>query len=196
MSPELQCFLFQSLLFPCHHERRCTESRHLPRCNAAYVCFSVLTHAPSERKIPVARKIPFDDPEVLTYVRIGYVLTQLTALAIYYYVSMTVCYPASFLVPTQSVFLDQEKERPNCAQIRLALSNPFYLRPRSPASFSGACVTYGLFNLHPHPRSDPLVSLLQSGDQKGELVTTTVRDYDLSETSKLVRPHPSFILLH
>ena len=110
---------------------------------------------------------------------------------------MTVCFPASFLVPTQSVFSDQEKERPNRAQIRLALSIPFYLRPRLPASFSGACVTHGSFNPHLHPQSNPLLSLLQSGDQKGELVTTTVRDYDLSETSKLVRPYPSsLILLH
>ena len=59
------------------------------------------------------------------------------------------------------------------------------------------CITHGSFNPDPHPRSNPLLSLLQSGDQKGELVTTTVRDYDLSETSKLVRPYPaSLILLH
>ena len=64
----------------------------------------------SQKKIPVARKIPFDDPEVLTYVRIGYVLTQLTALAIYYYVSMTVRFPASSLFPNELVFSDQEKE--------------------------------------------------------------------------------------
>lgn len=38
----------------------------------------------------VARKIPFDDPVVLNYVRIAYVGSQLLALAIYYYVSLTV----------------------------------------------------------------------------------------------------------
>lgn len=28
---------------------------------------------------------------------------------------------------------------------------------------------------------------MQSGESEGKLVTTTVRDYDLSETSKLIR---------
>ncbi len=39
---------------------------------------------------PVARKIPFDDPDVLNYARIGYLATQFIILGIYYYVSMTV----------------------------------------------------------------------------------------------------------
>ena len=38
----------------------------------------------------VARKIPFDDPQVLNYVRIGYVSAQVIALAIYYYISTSV----------------------------------------------------------------------------------------------------------
>jgi len=70
---------------------------------------------PLKKKIPVARKIPFDDPEVLTYVRIGYVLTQLTALAIYYYVSLTVCFRLLCSFPNELVSSDQEKERPNRA---------------------------------------------------------------------------------
>lgn len=49
------------------------------------------------KKISVARKIPFDDPEVLTYVRIGYVLSQVIALGIYYYVSMAVRFPRFLL---------------------------------------------------------------------------------------------------
>lgn len=38
----------------------------------------------------VARRIAFDDPQVLTYVRIGYATVQLVILATYYYVSLTV----------------------------------------------------------------------------------------------------------
>ena len=38
----------------------------------------------------VARKIPFEDPEVLMYVRLGYVATQLATLAIYFYTSYKV----------------------------------------------------------------------------------------------------------
>jgi hypothetical protein len=42
---------------------------------------------------PVARKIPFDDPEVLNYVRIAYVTAQVIILGVYYYVSYAVCLP-------------------------------------------------------------------------------------------------------
>lgn len=42
---------------------------------------SRLTHA------AVARKIPFDDPQVLTWARIGYVAAQAIILGVYYYVS-------------------------------------------------------------------------------------------------------------
>lgn len=38
----------------------------------------------------MARKIPFDDPVVLNYVRAGYVSMQLIMLVVYYYVSLTV----------------------------------------------------------------------------------------------------------
>ena len=38
----------------------------------------------------VARRIPFDDPEILHYVRIAYVVTQIIVLAIYYFVSSAV----------------------------------------------------------------------------------------------------------
>ena len=38
----------------------------------------------------MARKIPFDDPEVLNYVRAGYVTVQLLVLSTYYYISMKV----------------------------------------------------------------------------------------------------------
>lgn len=39
----------------------------------------------------VARKIPFDNPEVLMYVRIAYVAAQAIILGVYYYISLTVC---------------------------------------------------------------------------------------------------------
>jgi hypothetical protein len=38
----------------------------------------------------VARKIAFDDPTILNYVRIGYVTAQVFILATYYWVSLTV----------------------------------------------------------------------------------------------------------
>ena len=38
----------------------------------------------------VARKIPFDDPETLNYIRVGYVSAQLLVLSTYYYMSMKV----------------------------------------------------------------------------------------------------------
>jgi hypothetical protein len=40
--------------------------------------------------ITVARKIPFDDPQVLNYVRVGYVSAQILVLTTYYYLSMKV----------------------------------------------------------------------------------------------------------
>jgi hypothetical protein len=40
--------------------------------------------------ISVARKVPFDDPHVLQYVRIAYVASQGIALLVYYYASSKV----------------------------------------------------------------------------------------------------------
>ncbi|ETW82529.1 inorganic phosphate transporter [Heterobasidion irregulare TC 32-1] len=81
----------------------------------------------------IARKIPFDDPQVLQYVRIGYVASQVILLAVYYFTSLKI-------------------KRKNDQTILKYGATP------SPSS------------------QDP-----------GQLVTTTVRDYDLTETSKLVR---------
>jgi len=81
----------------------------------------------------VARKVPFEDPEVLTYVRIGYVAAQVIILGVYYYISMAV------------------KNKNDQTVLK-------YVEPQGPMS------------------SEP-----------DKLVTTTVRDYDLSETSKLLR---------
>lgn len=49
-----------------------------------------LCHVCPLKSFLVARKIPFDDPEVLNYVRLGYVVSQLVMLGVYYYVSYTV----------------------------------------------------------------------------------------------------------
>jgi len=82
----------------------------------------------------VARKIPFDDPQVLLYARIGYVATQLSILGLYYYISMVI------------------KKKNDQTVLK-------YVEPPSP----------------------------MSPDTEGKLVTTTVRDYDLAEVSKLLR---------
>jgi len=81
----------------------------------------------------LARKIPFEDPLVLNYVRLAYVVSQLVMLAAYYYVSIAV-------------------KRKNDQTVLK------YVEPPAPMS-----------------------------QESGQLITTTVRDYDLSETSKLLR---------
>ncbi|KAI0071259.1 inorganic phosphate transporter [Panus rudis PR-1116 ss-1] len=81
----------------------------------------------------LARKIPFDDPQVLTYVRIAYVTVQVIVLATYYYTSSKI------------------KQKNDLTVLK-------YVEPASPMS-----------------------------GEEGKLVTTTVRDYDLAETSKLIR---------
>ncbi|THU97539.1 inorganic phosphate transport PHO88 [Dendrothele bispora CBS 962.96] len=82
----------------------------------------------------LARRIPFENPEVLNYVRIGYACTQLVILGVYYYITM------------------QVKKKNDQTVLK-------YVEPASP----------------------------MSPDQEPKLVTTTVRDYDLSEVSKLLR---------
>jgi hypothetical protein len=37
-----------------------------------------------------ARKVPFEDPQVLLYVRVGYVAAQVLILGVYYYISLLV----------------------------------------------------------------------------------------------------------
>jgi len=81
----------------------------------------------------LARKIPFEDPQVLTVVRVAYIAVQVVVLGVYYYTSNTI------------------KQKNDMTVLK-------YVEPASP----------------------------MSGDS-GQLVTTTVRDYDLQETSKLLR---------
>lgn len=42
--------------------------------------------------LAVARRIPFEDPEILKYVRIAYVVSQIIVLSVYYYVSTAVSF--------------------------------------------------------------------------------------------------------
>ncbi|KAF7309565.1 Inorganic phosphate transport PHO88 [Mycena indigotica] len=81
----------------------------------------------------LARKIPFEDPEVLYYVRVGYVSMQILVLSVYYYISMTI------------------KSKNDQTVLK-------YVEAPNPMS-----------------------------QEPGQLVNTTVRDYDLLETSKLLR---------
>ena len=50
--------------------------------------------------VSVARKIPFDNPQVLDYVRIAYVASQTIALAVYYYTSSKVAQFSRQLTPS------------------------------------------------------------------------------------------------
>ncbi|KAJ7777439.1 inorganic phosphate transporter [Mycena metata] len=81
----------------------------------------------------IARKISFEDPDILLYTRIGYVTVQVIVLGLYYFVSMAI---KSKNDQTVLKYVDA----PNAMT-----------------------------------------------QEPGQLVTTTVRDYDLSETSKLLR---------
>ncbi|KAI9457036.1 inorganic phosphate transporter [Boletus coccyginus] len=81
----------------------------------------------------IARRIPFDDPVILNYVRLGYVLSQIIIIGTYFFVSYKV------------------KQKNDQTVLK-------YVESPSPMS-----------------------------SDSGGLTTTTVRDYDLSETSKLLR---------
>jgi Phosphate transport (Pho88) len=99
-----------------HHECWCTKPRHLPRRHARSPSLPVLSQ-PQHLNLtlvfffPVARKIPFDDPNVLNYVRIAYVAAQIIILGVYFYTSFIVC---SFLLSLYPSFIyplsDQAKE--------------------------------------------------------------------------------------
>lgn len=79
------------VLFPQspHHESRHPEPRYFPGGHARLNPIAQLSNSLTCSS-PVARKIPFDNPEVLLYVRIGYVAVQVIVLGVYYYISMAV----------------------------------------------------------------------------------------------------------
>ncbi|WVN85837.1 uncharacterized protein L203_100989 [Cryptococcus depauperatus CBS 7841] len=82
----------------------------------------------------VARRIPMENPQVVNYLRIAYVSSQLIALAIYYYITLKI------------------RKKNDLTVLK-------YVNPASPMN----------------PGAKP------------ELVTTTVKDYDLAETGKAMR---------
>lgn len=66
----------------------------------------------------MARKIPFDDPQVLTYVRIAYVVVQAIVLGVYYFITLKVRFNKAFeLAEVTDYFVmpDQAEERPDCS---------------------------------------------------------------------------------
>ncbi|KZT27247.1 inorganic phosphate transporter [Neolentinus lepideus HHB14362 ss-1] len=81
----------------------------------------------------LARKVPFDDPETLTYVRIGYIVSQAIIIGTYYYTSMRI------------------KSKNDQTVLK-------YVEAANPMS-----------------------------KDSGALITTTVRDYDLGQTSQALR---------
>lgn len=81
----------------------------------------------------LARKIPFDDPQTLLYVRVAYVATQAITLLVYYYCASKI-------------------------RAKKDMTTLKYVEPAQPMS-----------------------------GEPDKVVTTTIRDYDLNEVSKLVR---------
>jgi len=81
----------------------------------------------------LARKVPFENPDILLAARVGYVVSQIIIVGVYLYISSMI------------------KKKDDKTVLK-------YVEPGTPMSQEG-----------------------------GQLVTTTVRDYDLTETSKLLR---------
>ncbi|KZW02818.1 inorganic phosphate transporter [Exidia glandulosa HHB12029] len=81
----------------------------------------------------VARKIPFDDPQTLLYVRIAYVATQVITLLVYYYTASKI-------------------------RAKKDMTTLKFVEPAGPLT-----------------------------GEPDKVITTTVRDYDLDQVSKLVR---------
>ena len=67
----------------------------------------------------VMRRIPFYDPQVLMYIHIAYMVTQITVLGAYYYIGLQVRVPPPFDLAQRSCakYVDQEEERPDSAQV-------------------------------------------------------------------------------
>ena len=102
--------------------------------------FTLLSIQPPDKKIPVARKIPFDDPEVITYVRIGSVLTQVIALKRTTKRCSTTVSPISSYSKLHSPALQCSRHHPCFVHLHPHLQSnpsfPFLIvgRPRRPAS--------------------------------------------------------------
>ncbi|KAI6035732.1 inorganic phosphate transporter [Pisolithus marmoratus] len=106
----------------------------------------------------LARKIPFDDPVVLNYVRVGYITSQIIILGTYFYVSYKV------------------KQKNDQTVLKYGTALFFFFENTVSVLMIEFLRVVRLVD-QPSPMSP----------NSGGLVTTTVRDYDLSETSKLLR---------
>ena len=170
-----------------NHERCNLEPRHLSPRYARWAGRSPIHSFVSLIVLPqVARKIPFDDPEVLLYARIGYVSAQLIVLAIYFVCSSRVSiWPLDLWIGGPHTMPDQAEERPDRSQIwqvfcyapNLTVSSLLHPQWNQKAQWY-ACATFPLV---------PSSSFAPQSSDSGNLVTTTVRDYDLGEVSKGVR---------
>lgn len=100
------------------NERGLAEHRRLPGRHAGSVFNRIQLLDANVDAFLVARRIPFDDPVVLNYVRLGYITSQIIILGTYFYIS----YKARWLLFVGAVVLncetDQAKKRPDCSEIR------------------------------------------------------------------------------
>jgi hypothetical protein len=104
---------------------RCkTWSSLLYSCKVRFVAGLFKYISLRDRSTPaVARKIPFDDPQVLNYVRIAYVTAQAIILGTYFFTAQKVRPSSSRALFMRSrlhfaALSDQVEERPDGAQIR------------------------------------------------------------------------------
>lgn len=71
-----------------HEQPSLHQHRHLAWRHAASVHLST---DEVELTFSVAKRLPMEDPEFVTKLRIGYVASQLIAVGIYFYIMMMVC---------------------------------------------------------------------------------------------------------
>lgn len=150
----------------------------------------------------VARKIDFEDQQVFTAVRAGYLFTQLLCLVAYYYCSYKVSLPriqassacregeaiswarrrrrvSSAPRPlrahdrTLTAFRTQIKSKNELKTIKYTEPKNPLVRTTSPAFTAG--------------RRDADGPSAQSPDTSGGQVTTTIREYDLAQVSQGIR---------
>ena len=174
-----------------NHERPPPEPRHLSRRHAECVLLVFALDTSSSHLLSsVARKIPFDDPQVLQYVRIGYVASQVILLAVYYFTSLKVrpspppC-PKKYVSNLYLCRSSARTTRLSSNTVRSIQLFTFKISVQIYLVFSGAIEPDGTSFVE--ATSPPPAHDLPQSQDPGQLVTTTVRDYDLTETSKLVR---------
>jgi hypothetical protein len=111
-----------------HHELWHTKSRYFSRSHAMSVN-PFLSSCLQLAVFLVARKIPFDDPEVLNYVRIAYVTAQVTVLGIYYYISYTVRSMSCCTPLTATDISSQIKRKNDQTVLKYGAHDSFYRNP-------------------------------------------------------------------